>query len=125
MKVAVPKEITPGERRVALIPDAVAGLVKSGFQVLVERGAGEGGFFADATYEQAGARVVDADALYAEADIVLKVHKPTLEEAERLREGTVLVALLQALTSPDLVQTSMVVKSMAPSMSQCASRNSF
>jgi NAD(P) transhydrogenase subunit alpha len=104
MKVAVPKEITPGERRVALIPDAVAGLVKSGFQVLVERGAGEGGFFADAAYEQAGARVVDADALYAEADIVLKVHKPTLEEAERLREGTVLVALLQALTSPDLVQ---------------------
>ena len=104
MKVAVPKEITPGERRVALIPDAVAGLVKSGFQVLVERGAGEGGFFADAAYEQAGARVVDAGTLYAEADIVLKVQKPTLEEAERLREGTVLVALLQALTSPDLVQ---------------------
>jgi len=104
MKVAVPKEITPGERRVALIPDAVAGLVKSGFQVLVERGAGEGGFFADAAYEQAGARVVDAGTLYAEADIVLKVQKPTLEEADRLREGTVLVALLQALTSPDLVQ---------------------
>jgi len=104
MKIAVPKEITPGERRVALIPDAVAGLVKAGFQVLVERGAGDGAFFADAAYEQAGARVVDAGTLYAEADVVLKVQKPTLEEVERLREGTVLIALLQALTSPDLVQ---------------------
>ena len=93
MKIAVPKEITPGERRVALIPDAVAGLVKSGFEVLIERGAGEGAFFTDAAYETAGARVVDADALYGEADVVLKVQKPTLEEVDRLREGTVLVAL--------------------------------
>jgi len=104
MKIAVPKEITPGERRVALIPDAVAGLVKSGFQVLIERGAGEGAFFTDAAYEAAGARVVDADALYGEADVVLKVQKPTLEEADRLRDGTVLIAMLQALTSPDLIQ---------------------
>jgi NAD(P) transhydrogenase subunit alpha len=104
MKIAVPKEITPGERRVALIPDAVAGLVKSGFQVLVERGAGDGAFFTDAAYETAGARVVDADTLYGEADVVLKVQKPTPEEADRLREGTVLIGMLQALTSPDLVQ---------------------
>jgi len=104
MKVAIPKEITPGERRVALIPDAVASLVKSGFQVLVERGAGEGGFFSDAAYEQAGARVVDADTLYSEAEVVLKVQKPTAEEVDRLREGTVLIGMLQALSSPDLIQ---------------------
>jgi NAD(P) transhydrogenase subunit alpha len=104
MKIAVPKEVTPGERRVALIPDAVAGLVKAGFQVLVERGAGAGAFFTDAAYERAGARVVDADTMYAEADVVLKVQKPTLDEVDRLREGTVLIAMLQALTSPDLVR---------------------
>src|SRR5437016_5031882 len=102
MKIGVPKEIVPGERRVALTPDATAALVKSGLQVVVERGAGEGAFHSDAAFEAAGARVV-AD-VYAEADVVLKVQKPTLDEVERLREGTVLVSFLQALTSADLVQ---------------------
>src|SRR3989475_449112 len=102
MKIGVPKEIVPGERRVALTPDATAALVKSGLQVVVERGAGEGAFHSDAAFEAAGARIV-AD-IYTEADVVLKVQKPTLDEADRLREGTVLVSFLQALTSADLVQ---------------------
>jgi len=102
MKIGVPKEIVPGERRVALTPDATAALVKSGLQVVVERGAGEGAFHSDAAFEAAGARIV-AD-VYAEADVVLKVQKPTLDEVDRLREGTVLVSFLQALTSADLVQ---------------------
>ena len=102
MKIGVPKEIVPGERRVALTPDATAALVKSGLQVVVERGAGEGAFHSDAAFEAAGARIV-AD-IYTEADVVLKVQKPTLDEVERLREGTVLVSFLQALTSADLVQ---------------------
>src|SRR5438093_7466932 len=102
MKIGVPKEIVPGERRVALTPDATAALVKSGLQVVVERGAGEGEFHSDAAFEAAGARIV-AD-IYAEADVVLKVQKPTLDEVDRLREGTVLVSFLQALTSADLVQ---------------------
>ena len=102
MKIGVPKEIVPGERRVALTPDATAALVKSGLQVVVERGAGEGAFHSDAAFEAAGARIV-AD-IYAEADVVLKVQKPTLDEVDRLREGTVLVSFLQALTSADLVQ---------------------
>ena len=97
MKLAVPREIAPGERRVALTPDAAAALVKSGLAVLVERGAGEGAFHADAAFEKAGARIVpDAAALYAEADVVLKVQKPALAEVDQLREGTVLVAFLQA-----------------------------
>jgi NAD(P) transhydrogenase subunit alpha len=105
MKIAVPREITPGERRVALTPDVAGGLVKSGLEVLIERGAGEAAFHADDAYQKAGARIVaDADALYAEADVVLKVQKPALEEVDRLREGTVLIAFLQALTSPELVQ---------------------
>jgi len=102
MKIGVPREVVPGERRVALTPDAVTGLVKTRLDVVVERGAGEGAFHSDAAFEAAGARIVGD--VYAEADVVLKVQKPTLEEANRLREGTVLVSFLQALTSSDLVQ---------------------
>jgi NAD(P) transhydrogenase subunit alpha len=105
MKVAVPRETAAGERRVGLVPDAAAGLVKSGLEVLVETGAGDGAFHADAAFEKAGARIVpDATALYGQADVVLKVQKPAASEAEALREGTVLVSFLQALTSPELVQ---------------------
>ncbi|HXJ33165.1 MAG TPA: Re/Si-specific NAD(P)(+) transhydrogenase subunit alpha [Candidatus Eisenbacteria bacterium] len=105
MKIAVPREIVPGERRVALTPDATAVLVKAGLEVLVEAGAGVGAFHADPAFEKAGARIVpDAATLYGQADVVLKVQKPSLDEVDRLREGAVLVAFLQALGSPDLVQ---------------------
>ncbi len=105
LKIAVPREIAPGERRVALTPEATAVLVKSGVELLVESGAGEGAFHPDAAFEKAGARIVPgAAALYGQADIVLKVQKPALAEVERLREGAVLVSFLQALTSPDLVR---------------------
>jgi NAD(P) transhydrogenase subunit alpha len=104
MKIAVPREIAPGERRVALIPDVAATLVKAGLEVLVEAGAGAGAFHDDAAFEKAGARIVpDAAALYGQADVVLKVQKPSLAEVDRLREGSVLVSFLQALGSPDLV----------------------
>jgi len=105
VKVAVPKETAPGERRVALTPDAAAALVKSGMEVLVETGAGDGAFHADAAYEKAGARIVpDAAALYGAADVVLKVQKPTFDEVDRLREGTVLLSFLNAMGSPELVR---------------------
>ena len=105
MRIAVPREITPGERRLALTPDAAAALVKGSLEVLVETGAGDGAFYFDAAFEAAGARIVsDATTLYAQADVVLKVQKPTLAEVDRLREGTVLLSFLQALTSPDLIQ---------------------
>ena len=103
MKVAVAKETAPGERRVALVPDSVGKLVSGGLDVIVERDAGGGATFADAAYEEAGARLADADALYAEADVVAKVQKPSAEEVERLREGSVLVAFLQPLANPDVV----------------------
>ena len=105
MKVAIPKETAPGERRVALTPDAAAALVKSGMEVLVETGAGDGAFHTDAAYEKAGARIVaDAATLYGAADVVLKVQKPTLDEVDRLREGTVLLSFLNAMGSPELVR---------------------
>jgi NAD(P) transhydrogenase subunit alpha len=105
LKVAVPKEIAPGERRIALTPDATAALVKGGLEVLIQTGAGEAAFHSDAAFEKAGARrIADAATLYGQGDVVLKVQKPTLQEVDQLRDGAVLVALLQALTSPDLVQ---------------------
>lgn len=111
MKIGVPREVVPGERRVALTPEAAAALGKLGLTVLVETGAGAGAVFSDAAYEKAGAAIAaDAVALYGQADIVLKVQKPVANpalgrhEVGLMREGAVLVALLQALTSPDLVQ---------------------
>jgi NAD(P) transhydrogenase subunit alpha len=105
MKIAVPKEIAPLERRVALTPDVAGQLRKSGLEVLVERGAGAGAFHADASYEASGAQLVpDARTLYGQADLVLKVQKPTLEEVDLMCEGAALLSFLQALTSTALVQ---------------------
>jgi NAD(P) transhydrogenase subunit alpha len=99
MRIAVPRESAAGERRVALVPDLVGKLVPAGFDVLVERGAGEAASFPDAAYEEAAARVVDDP--WAEAEAVVKVQKPTAEEAGRLRDGQVLIGFLQPLTDPD------------------------
>jgi len=83
MKVAVSRETVPGERRVALVPDAVSKLVKSALDVLVERDAGAGSFFGDQDYIAAGARVIDdRAAVLSEADIVLKVQRPEPVEIE-------------------------------------------
>src|SRR5258705_10373984 len=101
LKIAVPKEIAPGERRVALNPDAAAALVKGGVQVLVESGAGTGAFHPDAAFEKAGARVVpDAAGLYGEGDAVPKVQKPAPFAGGQLREGARPVSFLQALPRP-------------------------
>src|SRR5262245_50342372 len=95
LKIGVPQEIAPGERRVALAPVAADALVKGGVQVVVERGAGTGAFHPDAAFEKAGARIVaDAAGLYGEADVVLKVQKPALSEVGQQREGAVLVSFL-------------------------------
>jgi NAD(P) transhydrogenase subunit alpha len=102
MKVGVPKETAAGERRVALVPDAVRRLVDAGVVVLVQQGAGASAGFVDEAYEGAGATMV-SDA-FAEADVVAKVQAPSDDELGRLREGQTLVALLQPLTSPDRIR---------------------
>ena len=81
----MPKESAAGERRVALVPEIVTKLVPSGFEVLVERGAGEAASFPDAAYEEAGARI--ADDAWSGADAVVKVQKPSGDEVARLHEG--------------------------------------
>ncbi len=105
MKVAVPKEIAPGERRVALVPEVVKRLVDSGFTILVEAGAGAEAWFADRDYEEAGASITSSrEQLLGQADAVVKVQKPTAEEIELLRDGSVLIAFLEPLTDPNEIE---------------------
>ena len=94
MRVGVPRETAAGELRVALVPDAIARL--EGFDVSVERGAGEAAGFTDAAYAEAGAELVD-DA-WRGVDAVVKVGKPSAMEVEKLESGRVLIAFLQPLS---------------------------
>ena len=110
MKLAVAKEVEVGERRVALIPDTAARLVKLGVEVWVEAGAGERSFFSDAAYEAAGAKIIsDTATLWGEADIMLKVGIPQEREDGRseidmLREGAVFIGFLNPLGQTSVVQ---------------------
>jgi len=104
MKVGVAKETAPGERRVALVPESLGKLTTAGIEILIERGAGDGAFLPDQAYVEAGARVVSADELYAQADVVLRVQKPSVAEMARLRAGQAVVGLLQPLLDPSLMQ---------------------
>src|SRR6266516_2036953 len=101
MRVGVPTERLPGERRVALVTEVVARLVPGGFEVVVEPGAGDAASFPDAAYEEAGARIAP-DAWDAPA--VVKVQGPTEAEAAKLREGQVLIGFLQPLTDKEGIE---------------------
>lgn len=101
MKIGVPRESRADEARVALVPDSVARLTKAGHTVLVERAAGERARFPDAAYESAGAQLCDSAAVYASSDIVVKVQRTTPDETRQLREGGVVLSLLQAHLAGD------------------------
>jgi NAD(P) transhydrogenase subunit alpha len=98
MRLAVPKETAPGERRVALVPETVSRLSAAGFEVSVARDAGAAAGFPDADYADAGAQVVDAGSALANAEAVACVSKPAKEALAALSPGTVLVGFLQPLT---------------------------
>ena len=102
MKVAVVKERAPGERRVALVPETVRKLSQGGFEVLVERGAGDSAWFPDGAYTAAGAVIATADELYAAADVILTVTRPDEEALARLRAGQAVIGMLAPLTDPQL-----------------------
>jgi NAD(P) transhydrogenase subunit alpha len=102
--VAVPREVAPLERRVALVPDVLAKLSGIGVDVFVEQGAGSAALFSDDAYLAKGAHVVpDSTGLLREAEVVCKVQPPNLAEAERLREGSAIVSFLQPLSALELV----------------------
>jgi NAD(P) transhydrogenase subunit alpha len=93
LKIGTPKEIEPGEARVAMTPDSAAQLQKLGYDCVIESGAGVAAGFSDATYEAAGVEVVKtAAALWKAADIVAKVRPPTEAEAKRLTSGQTLIS---------------------------------
>lgn len=93
MKIGAPKEIEPGEARVAMTPDSALQLQKLGYGCAIEAGAGEAAGFTDAAYKAAGVEVVKtAAALWKAADIVAKVRPPTTAEAKKLREGQLLIS---------------------------------
>jgi NAD(P) transhydrogenase subunit alpha len=105
MKIAVPRETAEGETRVALTPQIAGQLIAEGAEVLVQAGAGTASSNTDDAFREAGATIVpDAPALYGSADVVLRVGRPSEEEVEMLREGTVLIGTLGTLAKPDLAQ---------------------
>ena len=81
MKVGVLKETTPGERRVALVPEMLARLRGAGLDVLVQSGAGDGAWFADSAYAEAGATIASRDELVAGADLVIAINRPEIGRA--------------------------------------------
>ena len=100
MKVGVAREIAPEERRVALVPDAVAKLREANMTVQVERGAGAAASFPDQSYVDAGAKIVNTATLYSTSDVILRVHRPSADEARMLHEGQVVIGLLAPLLDP-------------------------
>ena len=95
MKIGVPKEVTPNERRVALTPDVAGKLVKSGHEVVMERGAGSGAFFPDDAYAAAGVTISDRSSVISQSEIVLQVQAPTAVDLPQFREGSALIAAFQ------------------------------
>ena len=105
LRIGVPKETFAGEQRVATIPDVVEKLIKLGFAVTVESGAGSAANFDDDTYVAAGAAIAtDAAALYAAVDVVFKVRAPSLEEVAQMKEGTILISFIWPAQNPELME---------------------
>ncbi|MDZ4129085.1 MAG: NAD(P)(+) transhydrogenase (Re/Si-specific) subunit alpha, partial [Hydrogenophaga sp.] len=104
-RIGVPREIFPGEKRVATVPEAVVKLVKLGFVVVVESGAGELANCSDADYVEAGARIAPTAAeLWSGCDIVFKVRAPTADEVALMHAGQTLIGFLWPAQNPDLMQ---------------------
>ena len=101
MRVCVPRESAPGEHRVALTPDAATKLRASGFDIVVERGAGVRAGFTDDQYADAGITLVDHGQLLDGADAIVRVGTPTGEELESLPSGVVLIGFLEPLTDTE------------------------
>jgi H+-translocating NAD(P) transhydrogenase subunit alpha len=102
MKVAVMKETAPDERRVALVPEMVGRLAGADLNVLVESGAGDGAWFADSAYAEAGATIVTRQELIADADVILTVTRPDDDLVGELRSGQAVIGMLNPLADPAL-----------------------
>ena len=110
MVIAVPREVLPGENRVACVPDVASKLIKLSFQVQVEKDAGLNAGYTNEMYEKAGAKVVSLNELYSSADIVIKVQRPLdhpqagKNELDLFKAGTLLITFLYPLNYPELAK---------------------
>jgi NAD(P) transhydrogenase subunit alpha len=105
LTIGVPREVFAGEKRVATVPEVVGKLIKLGFAVTVERGAGDAANFSDDAYREAGAQIAsDAHGLWAGSDLVFKVRAPTTDEIPLIKPGTTLVSFVWPAQNADLMQ---------------------
>lgn len=105
LMIGVPREVFPGEKRVATVPDVVEKLIKLGFSVAVESGAGDAANFSDDVYRAAGAQIVEGAAkLWASSDIIFKVRAPSTEEVGLVREGGTIVSFIWPAQNPELMK---------------------
>lgn len=105
MIVAIPKEITSDERRVAIAPENVIAFTKLGYEVYLESGAGSSAELPDRVYEEQGARIIECtESIWSSADLILKVNPPTLEEASLIREGVTLICFVYPARNEELLK---------------------
>src|SRR5512146_626724 len=117
LMIGIPRETAAGEKRVATVPDVVEKLIKLGFKVAVESGAGDAANFSDDAYRAAGAEIIQGAAkLWAASDIVFKVCVPTTEEVGLMREGGVLIGFVWPAQNPELMQQLAAKKATVLSM---------
>ena len=111
LRIGVPREVFPGEKRVATVPDVVEKFIKLGFAVSIESRAGDSANFNDEAYRAAGAEIVaDAATLWSSSDIVFKVRGPSTEEVGLLREGGTLISFIWPAQNPELMKELAVKK---------------
>ncbi len=105
MKIGIPNEISEGERRVAIVPKMAAQLKSDDHDILVEADAGESAFFSDSEYEHAGATIVaDAQSLYAEADVIMKIWPPQKHEVEMMKPASIYIGFLDPISRLDIIR---------------------
>ncbi len=104
MKIGIPKEISDGERCVAIVPKIAAHLLKEGQKIFIETGAGEKAYFPDSAYEQAGAVIVkDTQLLYSAVDVIMKIQPPQRQEIEMMKNGSIYIGFLSSALNSELI----------------------
>ena len=105
LTIGIPREVFAGEKRVATVPDVAEKLIKLGFKIAIESGAGDAANFSDDTYRAIGAEIIDdAATLWASSDIVFKVRGPSSDEVALMREGGTLISFIWPAQNPELMQ---------------------
>lgn len=105
MIISIPKETIAGENRVACVPDVASKLIKAGYEVQIEKDAGLTAGFRNEQYEKSGAKIIEnSDQLFSNADVVLKVQKPTNDEMKKIKKGTLLISFIYALHYPEIAK---------------------